>query len=87
MASKLSDTLFIPRKIHGPINDWFFFKFFITRMIYLYISFIYIYLDAVLGDGLTSRYVIKNISAVPVGDTMAIKPVISVSITIQQIKL
>lgn len=53
----------------------------------IYISFfIYQYIDAVLGDGLPSKCVIKSISAVPDGDTMAIKSVISVSVTVQQIQ-
>lgn len=89
MASELSDTLFIARTIIRPVFNksliLFRIKFSITRMIYLYISF-FIYVDAVLGDGLPSRNVIKSISAVPDGDTMAIKSVISVSITVQQIQ-
>lgn len=51
------------------------------------LKFHFFYVDAVLGDGLPLRCVIKNISAVPDGHTMAIETVLSVSIAILQIEL
>lgn len=45
---------------------------------------LFVNLDAGLGGGLPLRCLIENISAVPDGDIMAIKSVISVSIILQQ---
>lgn len=81
IASKLFDTLIIGRKIIGLVFKKVPSIFFINILYYWNkLSLFLIFdIDVVLGDGLTSKHIIKNFSVFPDGDTMAIECAISVS--------